>query len=96
MPDEPTLGEVVRRFEDRFTDLRDDIQQLGRRLDGKVSQDLYDLRHEAVTHRVTALETMREKDAERLAATRRWLIGAVVVPLVTVLLAYLLSKGGAG
>lgn len=96
MPDEPTLGEVVRRFEDRFTDLRDDIQQLGRRLDGKVSQDLYDLRHEAVTARVTALEKMREKDAERLAATRRWLMGAVVMPIVAVLLAYVLSKGGSG
>lgn len=96
MPDEPTLGEVVRRFEDRFTDLRDDIQQLGRRLDGKVSQDLYDLRHEALSSRVKTLETMREKDADRLAATRRWLIGAVIVPLVAVLLAYLLSKGGSG
>lgn len=96
MPDEPTLGEVVRRFEDRFTDLRDDIAQLGRRLDGKVSQDVYDLRHDAVTNRVKALEAQREKDAERLAATRRWLIGAVIMPLVTVLLAYLLSKGGSG
>ena len=94
MPDEPTLGEVVRRFEDRFTDLRDDIQQLGRRLDGKVSQDLYDLRHEAVTSRVKALEDMRVKDAERLAATRRWLIGAVIMPLVAVFLPILMSMGG--
>jgi hypothetical protein len=94
VPDEPTLGEVVRRFEDRFTDLRDDIQQLGRRLDGKVSQDLYDLRHEALGARVKALETLREKDADRLAATRRWLIGVVIVPLVAVLLPILLTMGG--
>lgn len=94
MPDEPTLGEVVRRFEDRFTDLRDDIQQLGRRLDGKVSQDLYDLRHEALGARVKALETLREKDAERVASTRRWLIGVVIVPLVAVLLPILLTMGG--
>lgn len=96
MPDEPTLGEVVRRFEDRFTDLRDDIQQIGRRLDGKVSQDLYDLRHEALSARVKTLETMREKDADRLAATRRWLIGVVIVPLVAVLLPILLTMGGKG
>jgi hypothetical protein len=94
--DEPTLGEVVRRFEDRFTDLRDDIQQLGRRIDGKVSQDLYDLRHEALSARVKALETMREKDADRLAATRRWLIGVVIVPLVAVLLPILMTMGGKG
>ena len=96
MADEPTLGEVVRRFEDRFTDLRDDIQQLGRRIDGKVSQDLYDLRHETLMARVKALEDIRVKDAERLAATRRWLIGAVIVPLVAVLLPILMSMGGKG
>lgn len=96
MPDEPTLGEVVRRFEDRFTDLRDDIQQLGHRIDGKVSQDLYELRHETLVERVKALEDIRAKDAERLAATRRWLIGAVIVPLVAVLLPILMSMGGKG
>ncbi|MGW1119246.1 hypothetical protein ACWD5B_19395 [Streptomyces tanashiensis] len=86
MTDEPTLGEVVRRFEDRFTDIRDDIQQLGRRMDDKVDQKVYDLRHEVLATRVAALETVREKDAEKLVATRRWLIGAVVIPLVAVLL----------
>lgn len=86
MSDEPTLGEVVRRFEDRFVDVRDDIKQLGDRIDTKVGQEVYDLRHEALTQRVTTLETLREKDAERIVATRRWLIGAVVVPLIGVLL----------
>lgn len=86
MTDEPTLGEVVRRFEDRFTDIRDDIQQLGRRLDEKVDAKVYDLRHEALASRVTTLETIREKDADKIVATRRWLIGAVVIPLVAVLM----------
>jgi hypothetical protein len=93
--DEPTLGEVVRRFEDRFVDLRDDIQQLGRRMDEKVDQRIYDLRHEALGARVATLETLREKDAERLVTTRRWLIGAVIVPLIGILLPViiLLSRG---
>jgi len=86
MPDEPTLGEVVRRFEDLFTDVRDDIKQLGVLIDSKVSQEVYDLRHEALSARVGTLETLREKDAERIVATRRWLIGAVVVPFVGILL----------
>jgi hypothetical protein len=95
MPDEPTLGEVVRRFDERFADVRDDIQQLGRRLDDKVDQKLYDLRHESLAARVATLETLREKDAEKIVATRRWLIGAVVVPLVGILLPViiLLTKG---
>lgn len=95
MPDDPTLGEVARRFEDRFADVRDDIQQIGRRLDEKVDQKVYDLRHEALASRVATLETLREKDAEKLVATRRWLIGAVIVPLISVLLPMilLLTKG---
>ena len=90
MPDEPTLGEIARRFEDRLSDVRDDIQQLGRRLDEKVDQKVYDLRHEALASRVTTLETLREKDAEKIVATRRWLIGAVVMPLIGVLLPIIL------
>ncbi|MFD9150601.1 hypothetical protein ACFWDF_25660 [Streptomyces diastaticus] len=94
MADEPTLGEVVRRFEDRLTDVRDDIQQLGQRIDKKVSQDVYDLRHEALTARVATLEAKREQDAERLVATRRWLVGAVVVPLIGVLLPVIIMLAG--
>ena len=97
MPDEPTLGEVVRRFEDRFTDVRDDIAQIGRRLDEKVDQRIYDLRHEALAARISALEALREKDAEKLVATRRWLIGAVIVPVIGILLpVILLLTQGAG
>jgi hypothetical protein len=94
--DDPTLGEVVRRFEDRFVDVRDDIAQLGRRMDEKVDQRIYDLRHEALAVRVATLETLHEKDAEKLVATRRWLIGAVIVPLVGILLPVilLLARGG--
>lgn len=94
--DEPTLGEVVRRFDDRFTDIREDIQQLGRRMDDKVDQRIYDLRHEALSARVGTLETLREKDTERIVATRRWLIGAVIVPLVGILLpvTIMLIRGG--
>jgi hypothetical protein len=97
MPDEPTLGEAVRRLEDRFADLREDLQQFGRRLDEKVDQRIYDLRHEALAQRVATLETLREKDTEKLVATRRWLIGAVIVPLVGILLpVVLLLTRGAG
>lgn len=95
MPDEPTLGEVVRRFDERFADVRDDIQQLSRQLDKKVDQRLYDLRHEALAQRVATLEALREKDTEKIVATRRWLIGAVIVPLIGILLPViiLLTKG---
>jgi hypothetical protein len=88
---------MVRRLEDRLADVRDDIQQLGRRMDEKVDQKVYDLRHEALGARVATLETRREQDAERIVTTRRWLIGAVVIPLIGVLLpVILLLLQGAG
>lgn len=97
MADEPTLGEAVRRLEDRFADLREDLQQAVRRMDEKVDQRIYDLRHEALTQRVTTLETLREKDTEKIVTTRRWLIGAVIVPLVGILLPIIiLVTRGAG
>jgi hypothetical protein len=97
MTDEPTPGEMVRRLEDRLADVREDIQQLGRRMDEKVDQRIYDLRHEALGARVGALETLREKDAERIVATRRWLIGAIVIPVIGILLPLvLLLVQGAG
>lgn len=86
MADEPTLGEVQRRMEQGFIDLKDDMRELGVRLDSKVDQKVYDLRHEALASRVTTLETLREKDAEKIVATRRWLVGAVIVPLIGILL----------
>ncbi len=96
MPDEPTLGELQRRMEQRFTDLKEDIGEFNVRLDRKVDMEIYNLRHEALMARVTTLETLREKDTEKLVATRRWLVGAVIVPLIGVLLPViiLLVQGG--
>ncbi|MBQ1165005.1 hypothetical protein KBZ21_44270, partial [Streptomyces sp. A73] len=58
--------------------------------------EVYDLRHEALASRVTTLETLREKDTERIVATRRWLFASVIVPLVGILLpvVVLLVQGG--
>lgn len=96
MPDEPTLGELQRRMEQRFTDLKEDLVELSVRLDRKVDMEIYNLRHEALMARVQTLETLREKDTEKIVATRRWLIASVIVPLFGVLLPViiLLFQGG--
>lgn len=96
MPDEPTLGELQRRMDLAFTDLKEDLRDFNVRLDRKVDMEIYNLRHEALLARVNTLETLREKDAEKLVATRRWLIGAVIVPIVSVLLPVIimLVQGG--
>lgn len=94
MPDEPTLGEIARRLDDRITDVREDIEQLGRRLDATVRSDVYQIQYAAVMARLTAIEQQRVADAQRIVATRRWLIGAVIVPLVAVVIPLLVMLGG--
>lgn len=95
MADEPTLGELGRRLDERFSEVRQDLADVGRRIDATVRMDVYQIQHDALRDRLTALETLRVQDAARVAGTRRWLIGAVIVPLVAVLLAFILSRGGA-
>lgn len=70
MPDEPTLGEVMRRLEDVRTDLKDDFRELGLRLDSKVSLERYQLeqvaRDEALklaVERIKGIEEARDQEA---------------------------------
>lgn len=71
MPDEPTLGEVVRRLEAVHQDLKEDFRDVAGRLDGKVSIERYQYEKEAaaerermVTERVRAIEEARTKEQE--------------------------------
>ncbi|MET9506930.1 hypothetical protein ABZX62_00330 [Streptomyces flavidovirens] len=90
MADEPSMsnGELGRLIQSLREDMREDMGQLNARLDKVVTQDVYTIEKTTITERVTALETHREKDAERILATRRWMIG-VVITVVVALLPYL-------
>lgn len=100
MADELTLGELGRRLDDRLTDIKDDIRGIGARLDSKVDapvlalqQAAQDERHQALAALVADLRKAREADARSLRDTRRWLVGAVVVPILAVILPLLLTRG---
>ncbi|MDR3079461.1 MAG: hypothetical protein LBV60_00780 [Streptomyces sp.] len=78
MSDEPTLGELARRFEDRLADVRDDIQTLGFRLDSRVSMERYQLEREAmakelqqITERVRGIEVDREQEQRQRDTDQR-------------------------
>ncbi|MFE7395474.1 hypothetical protein, partial [Streptomyces sp. NPDC057557] len=65
------LGEVMRRLEDVCTDLKDDFQELGLRLDSKVSLERYQLEQVArddalklLVERVRGIEEAREQAAQ--------------------------------
>ncbi|MFF7881077.1 hypothetical protein ACH40F_07630 [Streptomyces sp. NPDC020794] len=101
MPDDPTLGEVMRRLEDVRQDLKEDFRELGTRLDSKVSMERYQLEQVArddalklLAERVRGMEdAAREKEKQR-AADRRLIFTALIVPVLIVLLqAYLAAKG---
>lgn len=101
MPDDPTLGEVMRRLEDVRQDLKEDFRELGTRLDSKVSMERYQLEQVArddalklLTERVRGMEdAAREKEKQR-SADRRLIFTALIVPVLIVLLqAYLAAKG---
>lgn len=71
MPDEPTLGEVVRRLEAVHQDLKEDFRDVAGRLDSKVSIERYQYekeaaleRERALNERIRAIEEAREKEAE--------------------------------
>lgn len=83
MPDEPTLGEVVRRLEAVHADLKEDLRENAARLDTKVSLERYELErrarddvHSQLITRIAAIEEariqeQRQADADRRAADDR-------------------------
>lgn len=102
MSDEPTLGEVKRRVEAGFADVKEDILTLATRLDSRVSMERYQLEQQAsaketreLTERVKALEeAAREKERQR-QADRRLIFSALVVPVLLVILTVYLQARGA-
>lgn len=78
MPEEPTTSELMRRLEDVRTDLKEDLQSLAARLDGKVDaqmlalqQAAQDERAAALGARLVAIEEARRKEAEQRETDRR-------------------------
>ncbi|MFD9225360.1 hypothetical protein ACFWDI_36370 [Streptomyces sp. NPDC060064] len=85
MADEPSNGELGRLIQALRDDWREDMGQLNQRLDKVVPMNVYTVERNQLMDRVVALETHREKDAERLVATRRWMLGVVITVVVAVL-----------
>jgi hypothetical protein len=78
MPDEPTLGEVVRRLEAVHQDLKEDFRDVAGRLDGKVSIERYQYEKEAAAERVSmlaerirAIEDARDKEKQEQQAAEQ-------------------------
>jgi hypothetical protein len=75
---EPTNGELARRLDAGFEDLKEDMRALTTRLDTKVDATLLELqqrsqdeRHEALVLRVAQIENERAREAERRQQEQR-------------------------
>lgn len=78
MPDDLTIGELGRRLADVHQDLKDDLREVGHRLDKKVSLERYQLEQQALldtvralVERVGAIETAREEERQQRELQRR-------------------------
>jgi hypothetical protein len=69
--------------------LRDDIKE-----DFGHVREIFDLRYQALAERVTKLEDATARDATERRATRKWLIGAVVLPSFGMLVMIVLTVWG--
>lgn len=89
MPDEPTLGEVVRTLARIERDLGTRLDQITARLDRVITVELYEAHQAAVDRRITEAETEiadmkkqreieRQRDDDRQAANRRMIVGALI------------------
>ena len=95
MPDEPvTTGELARRMERGFADLKEDVHELASRLDSKVANEVFQLQIAALTQRQAALEAKRDSDA-RTADNRRWMVymSLLAAALSFVATLYFASRG---
>lgn len=103
MSGEPTLGEVCRRLENVRQDLKEDLRELGHRLDSKVSMERYQLEQQSrdealkvMLERVKAIEEARGKEEQQRRADRRLIFAALIAPVLLVLLTVYLNSRGAG
>lgn len=85
MADEPTNGELWRLIESVRGDMREDMGQLNTRLDKALLTEVYNIEKGQITDRIAALETARERDAEQVRGTRRWMVGTVITVVVAIL-----------
>ncbi|MFF3547034.1 hypothetical protein ACFYXD_35005 [Streptomyces platensis] len=103
MADEPSLGELGRLIQALRGDIRDDMAGINARLDRMVSNDVYTVEKAGLVKEIAdvakvveALQAQRERDAERVTQTRRWMVASVIVPLIGIVLPLIVMLRGAG
>ncbi|HEU4754013.1 MAG TPA: hypothetical protein VFU47_12965 [Armatimonadota bacterium] len=96
MPDEITVREVVRRIDDFARDTKEDFSELRSRLDSFVLREVYHAEQKAMESRMSSLEGRVREGEEHRRTQNRWVIGAVIIPVVLFVAQILFNlQGGA-
>lgn len=87
MTDE-AIGREIRQLR---ADLKEDFTEVKGQIAGLLPREVYHAKHEALQERVRTLELKAQLAEERQTSTRRWLISAVVLPLVSMAVMIILA-----
>lgn len=87
MSDE-SIGREIRQLRE---DVKDDLGEIKARLTGLLSRELAQERHDGLVKRLDTLERDAEKQESERQATRKWAIGAIVFPLISVTVTIVLT-----
>jgi hypothetical protein len=102
MADEPSNGELGRLILALRDDFREDMAALNSRVDRLVSGDVYAVEKAAMAKEIAdiaksmeELKAQRERDAERVTQTRRYVFASVIIPLLGIVVPLILTLRGA-
>jgi hypothetical protein len=85
-----TNAELARRMEHLGTDLHDDYKEIKTVIDKLVPREVYTAERAADHQQVEALKAR----VAVLESRGRWLLGAVVIPIIVVILGWVLTAKG--
>lgn len=83
--EEITNGELRRTMLAMREEMREGFATVNRRLDNRVSKELYTTERDALVARVAGVERTMEQDENKVTATRRWMIGLFVAVMIALL-----------
>lgn len=84
---------LAQRIDHLRDDMHDDLGEIKDQLKSLLPREVYEVRHQQLRDRVSALEAARVEDAKQRRSDRRWIVGVVVVPVVIAVVQIALALG---
>lgn len=94
MADDITLAELARQLQAFRRDVHDDLADISRRLDAYVLREVYASDQRGQEARMKAIEDRQKDDAAQRQADRRWIISAILLPIVVLAVQVVLALRG--